>query len=90
MLSVRRSAPTLVVAAAVVVAGACGGGGATTEADGPAPAASAPSSDPAGGRSPAPSPSELLAFTAPAIGGGEVDASIHQGRPVLLWFWSPW
>lgn len=92
MLSVRRSVPALVVAAAVVVAGACGGGDPPIEVDGPAPApaASAPSSDPTGGRRPAPSPSELLAFTAPAIGGGQVDASIHQGRPVLLWFWSPW
>lgn len=38
----------------------------------------------------APAGSELLAFTAPAIGGGEVDASTHQGRPTLLWFWAPW
>jgi hypothetical protein len=33
---------------------------------------------------------ELLSFTAPAIGGGQVDASTFQGRPTLLWFWSPW
>ncbi len=33
---------------------------------------------------------ELLSFTAPAIGGGQVDASTFQGRPALLWFWSPW
>lgn len=34
--------------------------------------------------------SELLAFKAPAIGGGQVDAAVFQGRPTLLWFWAPW
>jgi hypothetical protein len=33
---------------------------------------------------------DLLSFTAPAIGGGQVDGSTFQGRPTLLWFWSPW
>ncbi len=32
----------------------------------------------------------FLSFTAPAIGGGQVDAAQYQGRPTLLWFWSPW
>ncbi len=35
-------------------------------------------------------PSELLMFKAPAIGGGQVDAAVFQGRPTLLWFWAPW
>ena len=51
---------------------------------------SSTSSAPAGPDGSAPAGSDLLAFTAPAIGGGEVDASIHQGRPTLLWFWAPW
>lgn len=33
---------------------------------------------------------ELLAFTAPAIGGGSVEGVEFRGRPTLLWFWSPW
>jgi hypothetical protein len=74
----------------VVVAGACGGGDAPTGADRSEPAASVPDAPSTSGAGPASTPSELLAFSAPAIGGGEVDASIHQGRPVLLWFWSPW
>ena len=31
-----------------------------------------------------------LAFTSPAIGGGSIDGAAFQGRPALLWFWSPW
>ena len=50
----------------------------------------ATSSAPSTPEASAPAGSELLAFTAPAVGGGELDASIHQGRPTLLWFWAPW
>lgn len=33
---------------------------------------------------------EILAFTAPAVGGGEVDGADAAGHPVALWFWAPW
>jgi thiol-disulfide isomerase/thioredoxin len=33
---------------------------------------------------------EILAFTAPAVGGGEVDGADVAGHPVALWFWAPW
>jgi len=32
---------------------------------------------------------EALRFSAPLIGGGEIDMAALAGRPVLLWFWSP-
>jgi len=56
------------------------------------PAAPSATSAPATSDSSSPggAPSELLMFTAPAIGGGQVDAAVFQGRPTLLWFWAPW
>jgi hypothetical protein len=31
-----------------------------------------------------------LAFTAPLVGGGQLDAGSLEGRDVVLWFWAPW
>ena len=31
-----------------------------------------------------------ISFTAPAVGGGEVDVADYAGRDLVLWFWSPW
>ena len=46
------------------------------------------------GSTPSPSTSaetaDLLSFSAPTVGGGEVDAASFRGRPTLLWFWAPW
>jgi hypothetical protein len=30
-----------------------------------------------------------LQFTAPAVGGGEIDAAEYAGTPTLFWFWAP-
>jgi hypothetical protein len=30
-----------------------------------------------------------LQFTAPAVGGGEIDAAQFAGTPTLFWFWAP-
>ena len=30
-----------------------------------------------------------LAFSAPVVGGGELDARSLAGRPVAFWFWAP-
>lgn len=49
-----------------------------------APATNAP--DPAGDPAAVP---EALQFTAPLVGGGEIDVASLAGRPVLLWFWAP-
>ncbi len=31
-----------------------------------------------------------LDFSAPLVGGGEIEMGEFAGRPVLLWFWAPW
>lgn len=88
MRFLRRSA-----VAGLLVLSACGGssgGDAATPSTEARTSDSSTSSAPSTAGDSAPAGSELLAFTAPAIGGGEVDASIHQGRPTLLWFWAPW
>lgn len=30
-----------------------------------------------------------LQFTAPLVGGGELDAAAYAGKPTVLWFWAP-
>ena len=30
-----------------------------------------------------------LQFTAPAVGGGEIDATSFAGKPTVFWFWAP-
>ena len=29
-------------------------------------------------------------FTAETVGGGSIDMADYEGKPVALWFWSPW
>ena len=29
-------------------------------------------------------------FTAPAVGGGEIDLRAYAGRDLALWFWAPY
>ena len=31
-----------------------------------------------------------LAFTAPTVGGGELDLAGYAGRNLALWFWAPY
>lgn len=33
---------------------------------------------------------EALQFSAPLVGGGQIELASLAGRPVLLWFWAPW
>lgn len=91
----RRTFPVL--AATLLVA--CGGGEnssapaataesttvATTATDAPAATAAPEQSavDPA-------TVPAALQFTAPLVGGGEIEMGALAGRPVLLWFWAPW
>ena len=61
---------------------ACGDTGAATTATAPATsivAAAAPNE----------SAPPALQFTAPSVGGGEIDFSQFAGKPVVLWFWAP-
>ena len=32
---------------------------------------------------------EILQFSSPVVGGGELDLAAFGDRPVLLWFWAP-
>jgi hypothetical protein len=66
---------------AVAVLGGCGGasGGSETESStGTQPAGTAAATAP-----------EVLRFTTPIVGGGELDGSSLAGRPVAFWFWAP-
>ena len=65
---------------------------AATEAP-PAPAADAvaePEAEPAPetGAEPATVPAALQ-FSAPLVGGGEIDAGTLAGKPTVFWFWAP-
>ena len=88
----RRLAP---LAAAGVVLVACGSGAAddATESTGPAVESTdaAPAAEPNRGSAvvPAEAPAALQ-FSAPLIGGGDIELTTLAGRPVLLWFWAPW
>lgn len=92
----RRVLPVL--AATLLVA--CGGGSdpeAVPATDAPAPVAAtsdAPATPNGGtadgstnGSATAPT---ALQFSAPLVGGGEIELGELAGRPVLLWFWAPW
>lgn len=93
---IRRAFPIL--AATVLVA--CGGGsdtdatGATVGTDAPSPAPAAPAAtappEAEGSGAPAGNVPEALQFSAPLVGGGEIELGALAGRPVLLWFWAPW
>lgn len=89
----RRLAPLL---AAGLVLAACGSG--DDSASEPAAVATTtvvtptaePAADPTdGGVVPADTPAALQ-FSAPLIGGGDIELTTLAGRPVLLWFWAPW
>ncbi len=69
---------------------ACGGGGdgsSTATSDVPATTPAAPATTPAAAGAAVPAP---LEFTAPLLGGGELDARTYAGRPLALWFWAPY
>lgn len=75
---------------------ACGGGddaagepvaAATTAAPSDTGSAAAPTEPADGGVIAAP---EALQFSAPLVGGGDIEVASLAGRPVLLWFWAPW
>ena len=89
-----RTAAFVVASGVAVVA--CGGSSAedTTAA---APGATAQAADqvtdaPAasdGSSAPAGDAPEILQFTSPLVGGGELDAAELSGKPTAFWFWSP-
>ena len=74
-----------IIAATLLVA--CGGS--TEPAASPATPAPAATAAPSGGDVGTEVPAALQ-FTAPLVGGGEIELGALAGRPVLLWFWAPW
>jgi peroxiredoxin/predicted small lipoprotein YifL len=90
----RRALSTLSVLAAValVVAG-CGGEGSQDPADPPAGAAPTTAAEPPTVAPDTSGPAEIpetLAFQAPTVDGGELDAATLAGQPVVFWFWAAW
>ena len=63
------------VAATVVLATACGPG---------APDAASTAGEAATGTA------QALDFSAPLVGGGQLEGGDLAGRDVVLWFWAPW
>lgn len=94
---IRRLAP--IVAAGLVLA-ACGSSDepsaasdAPVESDAPTPTSGPASTDGPVDAGSAVVPAEVpdaLQFSAPLLGGGDIEMATLAGRPVLLWFWSPW
>lgn len=79
----RRRAPTVVAAiACALLAPSCG----TDDADAvrTGDAGNAGNAGEAGAEG-----SDLLAFTAPLVGGGTFDGASATDRPVAFWFWAP-
>jgi hypothetical protein len=74
--------PFAVLAAAAALVAGCGGG--AGEQTSPRPTAT-PSPATAGSAS----VPDVLGFTAPLVGGGELDASTLAGETAVFWFWSP-
>ena len=65
------------VAVMVILAAACGAEGPQDE--------TVPSESAA-----ATGASQALGFTAPLVGGGQLEGGDLEGRDVVLWFWAPW
>ena len=76
-----------VLAVCSLLLGACGGGPGQAGRPAPVPT-TAPA--PVVTEQQGPAVPAVLDFTATGIGGGEIQAARYAGRPVVLWFWSPW
>lgn len=80
-MTTRRSLRTAAAVAAFTLLGvACSGGADTGDATRAVTSADAV---------PAGDVPEILRFTSPLVGGGELDAATLAGKPTAFWFWSP-
>jgi peroxiredoxin/predicted small lipoprotein YifL len=87
----RRALSTLSLLAAVVLVVAGCGSESPEEPVNAAPTTTAP--EPTTGAPATANPAEIpetLAFQAPTVDGGELDAATLAGRPVVFWFWAAW
>lgn len=90
----RRVKLAGIVGATVLAVAACGGDDDAGPVESPAtdPVESpTPESAPTDGGEAAPAADVpgLLQFSAPLVGGGEIDAASTAGTPTAFWFWSP-
>lgn len=84
--------PRVLGALVILMVAGCGGSeepagppaGAPPASTEPAPTTMAPATS-----SPVETP-ETLAFRAPTVDGGELDAATLAGEPVVFWFWAAW
>jgi ABC-type glycerol-3-phosphate transport system substrate-binding protein len=80
---ILRTAAFVLAAGFAVVA--CGGSDSADDGSSSSPAATETADAPAAdGDAP-----EILRFTSPLVGGGELDAATLAGTPTAFWFWSP-
>ncbi|MGI9644779.1 MAG: hypothetical protein ACR2O6_05650 [Ilumatobacteraceae bacterium] len=89
------------VAGLALLASACGGGsdsgsaapGVDATVEPAAEPAPEPPAEPASeAAEPAAEPATVpaaLQFSAPLVGGGEIDAATLAGKPTVFWFWAP-
>jgi hypothetical protein len=98
MTSRRILRTTAFVFAAGLATVACGGSDSAEDGSSSSPAATetadTPVADDAGEPTdadvaPAGDAPEILRFTSPLVGGGELDAVTLAGTPTAFWFWSP-
>lgn len=97
MISMRLGFSTTIVVALAAIAASCGGGSdssASVADTVPAPDLAATVVDDearaAGTESAAVTAApDLLQFTSPLVGGGELDAATLATKPTAFWFWSP-
>ena len=84
-----RTAAFVVAAGFAVVA--CGSSAAEDSTAAATVAPAAPAATVGSDDSPAPTGDapEILQFTSPLVGGGELDAAELSGTPTAFWFWSP-
>ena len=91
----RRLVPVCLVA----VLAACGGidpatpvaaPATTTEPAAPTTASPVSDTDSEATSGSTPAVPAALQFSAPLVGGGDIELGALAGRPVLLWFWAPW
>jgi hypothetical protein len=92
-----RTAAFMFAAGFAVVA--CGGSDTAEDGAAPAPDATEQAADPttvetAAGDDGATTTAsadtpDILRFTSPLVGGGELDAAELSGKPTAFWFWSP-
>jgi hypothetical protein len=87
----RLAAPAC---ASLLLLAACGGSDGDTGTEGAVEGAATSADTVAAGPSEPTGASEptvpaALQFTAPAVGGGEIDAAAYAGTPTVFWFWAP-